>query len=370
LYFVGGLCLALITIGYSSGAAFDRRFFALDFIFYAGLPAGAALALIKGRSAFHDLLRISYAAVIVTFLASLILLRFGYIDSKGSEGRELDGAMFTASFFIQMAFPVIWSGSRLSGKLQKCITWSGPALCVYFAQISATRSVLIVTIVSLVCTAIIDATRDRSKILWLGGGLLLAATVVVSGGNLPGVEEFQGTLLGERLAKTDITREDRFEELTAMLEQMGVQEWIHGTGFGSGFVSPIAVEADNGLAMAPHIGVLTLLYKGGIPAFLALILVPGLYAICGMLRPGSSGNGPYLAGAVIYLISSSLSGGWGVFPNYLLGAFLTLGLARRSERSSPVVSGAARLHASGSVPETGAFVPNAFRVGDLHDAGS
>jgi len=317
VYTAAGLYLAALGLLRRDDPLFDIRSALQDVTNYAALPLGIALAQLKGKAGLKQLLRICYLLVAIVFAVNLVLISFGYLESTGTGERQLDLAMFTSDIFICMSFPCVWVSS---GPIQKLTAVSGMILCAVFAVTSATRSMFIIFIASLVLTAIVEIKKDGRYLIWISAVIILM-TVGAAGG-LPGLGTFQNTLLAERLESTDYQREDRYEELSMMLSQMGTTEWIFGSGFGRQFESRIP---ESGLTAAPHIGVTALLYKGGLPAFVLLIAGPCLLSSFKLLTRRRSTSDPFLAGAAIYLLESCVSGGWAFIALFLLGAFLKLG---------------------------------------------
>jgi hypothetical protein len=117
---------------------------------------------------------------------------------------------------------------------------------------------------------------------------------------------------------------------------MHATEWVVGAGLGSSFESPIP---DDGLATVPHIGITTLLYKGGVFVFVALILLPCLIAWFRLLTSKSSGHDPFLAGVAVYFVEACLSGGWTFLALFTLGMFLQLGLQRGPGEQANQITG-------------------------------
>jgi len=331
--------LCVVTGFYSSLPNFDPKAALQDVMAYAGLPTGIALGLLLGKSRFQTLMRRSYLVVSATFAISLILLTLGYIQSVGGDQRLVDPAMYTSSFAIPALAPCVWPFSGGRKRYWRLVTVTGLGLSLFFCMISATRSTLIVTLAASGCIGFIEIKRKAANALWTGT-LLAALLLVLLGGS--GLQRFESTFLGERLATTDYESEARIEELNAMLDQMGWQEWVHGTGLGYGFESPIALESGTGLSSAPHIGITTLFYKGGVPAVALLMLLPCALGLFGLLFSGFSDRLPFLTGVAIYLLQACLSGGWAFLPLLLFGAFVALGQDRRAQATGDVILGASR----------------------------
>jgi hypothetical protein len=318
-----GVFLCGITLTYQDRPAFDSRGALQDILSYAGLPVGIALGQFCGRDRFMILVRRCFVAVSITFAISIVLLLRGYIQSAGGDERLLDPAMYTSSFLIAVFFPGLWFTAGVKRTFWRGVAIGGLLLNLVFAMISATRSVLITLIAAIAITAIIEIKKDFRNMIWVCG-ILIAFGAYFQGER--GWEAFESTLLGERLTSTEFQNEDRFEELNMMLDQMGPAEWIHGVGFGSGFESPVTRNSETGslLALGPHIGITTLLYKGGLPAMLLLIATPCLLCLWRVVFARHSRADPFAAGVTVYLVQSCISGGWGFFALLVLGSLFTL----------------------------------------------
>jgi hypothetical protein len=326
LYGIGGIWLCAISMIHVWQPTFEGRAAFQDLSTYLGLMAGVAVAQLKGQSGLYRVLPRWYAANCLILGVSLLGLLTGYIPSK-LETRLLDGSLYSSVLFVQVTFPAVWSTSGSVKWRQKALALSGIAMAAVFTLVSATRSVLIALLASLVLTALVQVKRKRSSAIW-GGAFLLVLLFFAITGNQSGFDLFRNTQLNERLSSTDYTHESRFEELTGMLGQMDAADWVVGVGLGSSFESPNDREDMPGFAIVPHIGITTLLYKGGVIVFVALILLPCLIACFRLLTSKSSSQDPFLAGVAVYFVEASLSGGWTFLALFMLGMFLHLGLQR------------------------------------------
>jgi len=335
-YVVAGIGFGIVTVAHWDLPRFDLRGAFQDVSSYSGLPVGAALGQFAGKHAFERIAKRWYAAISIIFLINLILLLLGYLQSAGGNERLLDPAMYTSSFLIAMLFPGIWAGGAPRRNFWRIVAMGGIGMNFLFAVVSATRSVLITSIAAIVCAVIIQIKRDSRSSLWIAA--FVAAFAAIFWG-AAGPERFEGSLLGERLASTDYQGENRFEELTMMLDQMETRDWIYGVGFGTGFESPIMRETDTGLATAPHIGIVTLLLKGGAPAMVLLMLVPCFWGISGLLLSRRGSADPFFAGIGVYFVEASISGGWSFLPLLVFGACFALSRERSQDQRRVVFPG-------------------------------
>jgi hypothetical protein len=322
VYLGAGLYLAAQGFFRRDDPLFDTRSALQDMTTYAALPLGLALGQLKGKAGLTKLLTRCYLLVAMVFAANIILIHYQYLESAGNGERQLDLAMFTSDIFICMSFPCVW---LKGGVMSKTIAVSGMMLCAIFAITSATRSMFIIFTASLLLTAIIETKRNH-RYLYCIPFAALVLTAQVSGVRVPGLTTFQTTLLAQRLESTEYQNENRYEEFSGMLSQMGAQEWIFGSGFGTQFESPIP---ENGLTVTPHIGISAFLYKGGLPVFAFLIAGPCLYCLLRLLKWRASDSDTFLAGVAVYLLESCVSGGWAFIALFFLGAFLKLGLEKQ-----------------------------------------
>lgn len=327
MYALAGAYMAVVAMWYWEKPTFSWWAAFQDLSIYSGLPVGVAWAQLKGSGGIQEAFRKWYVVCCVAFALTLPALAAGVLKSTSGPDRPVDGALFSAVAVVTMLFPVVWSTARLSTALQKAVALAGVGLCVTFAAMSFTRSVAISVVASMACVAIIEIKRERGYVLWVAAlSVLVMAAVALD--YRPGLERVSSVGIVERFVGTNIARENRAEEVVMMVDQMGLPEWIHGVGFGTGFESPITANSEQPLAFAPHVGMTALLYKGGAPALLALLLIPCVVAVYRLIGGRSSTRDPFLAGATVYLVQSCVSGGWAFLPLFLVGALLEIGLGR------------------------------------------
>jgi hypothetical protein len=361
VYGASGIWLCIITIIHITEPAFSLKGALQDVASYIGLLAGISFAQTKKIPGFSENLPKLFLASCIVLALGMVGLILGYVGSKTEGGRLVDVALYNSAFFIQVTFPLMWHGNFGSGRLRRGLAVAGIALSLVFAIISATRSVIIISVVCLAVTGFIAVKKSRGNVIWLGGVLLLVSTMSVFMGSL--TNAFQGTLISARFSSENYEEDPRAEELTGMLADMTTSDWIYGTGFGRQFVSPIELELGTGLALYPHIGITALLYKGGLLLFSPLILVPCLLSLFRLLFGPSSVGDPLLAGVVVYFFQSCMSGGWSFMDLFLLGLCLELGLFARSV-GAPGFTPAARRSGGQSryaqAPRQGLLAESAF----------
>jgi len=116
----------------------------------------------------------------------------------------------------------------------------------------------------------------------------------------------------QRLKQTDVSDEDRTQELRSLFEYIGWHS-VFGLGNGSGFPSPTEKETDN-FAAYPHLSIFAPFQKGGMPAMVVLIIVPLVMLSIVLFHKGASPLQQQAAtSALLFLLFSCLSGTW-VFP--------------------------------------------------------
>ena len=319
--------MAIVTVAYWDRPEFNWRFAFQDLSAYTGLLVGVAWAQMKGAEGVRNAFGQWYIIVCATFGLTLIALERGYFKSGGGTSRLLDGALFSSSLFLSMSLPIVWPVAKRGVLLQRTIVISGILICIAFAIMSETRSVGLALAVSLACVLMALVKKQRAHLLWIIALVIVAVGLISL--DYSSVSESTTNLgLVQRFARNEVGKESRALELQMMIGQMGLPEWIHGVGFGSGFVSPIGIDLgeDNGLSLVPHIGITTLLYKGGAPVELLLLVIPCCVAALKLILTPSSPLDPFLAGVTVYLAQACISGGWGFFPLFLVGALLEIGL--------------------------------------------
>jgi hypothetical protein len=160
----------------------------------------------------------------------------------------------------------------------------------------------------------------------LGLGAMAIFALFAWGGFLGGgMSQLRQNLLVDRLLETSISEESRALEVDMMFEDITTPTdyWL-GKGFGSRFWSNVGFDG-GALAFAPHVGILTPWYKGGLIALLAVIVWPlGLATAHLVSMDADPERKSCAAGIVVYAVLAGMSGGWHFLVLFPCGAFLAL----------------------------------------------
>lgn len=328
LYISGGLMMTAVALLNTSDHRFTWYFAFQDLSVYSGLPVGIAWAYLRGQATAVSLLWRGYVVATAVFAVCMYLLIIGYIPNGGGDDRLLDGAFFTSVVFLTICFPLLWFQFKAGWGWHKLVVLSGPVLCAWFAIISATRSVAIGVVTSVLCVVIAEMRRKIAATVVIVAVLLLA--VMASVGEYGSWGALESSHLAARTNSTDLTKEIRISELDGLFAQMESSEWIFGGGFGRGLETPIWP----GITTAPHVGIATLLYKAGAPFFVVLMLGPCVIASYRFAVGKDRQQVSLAAAVVIYLSQACVSGGWTFIALFLLGLFLAFTVFRRRTRTN------------------------------------
>ncbi len=128
--------------------------------------------------------------------------------------------------------------------------------------------------------------------------------------------------LGERIAKTQIDQDERYTEVEWIAAEMNPDEWITGAGFGRGFNSPLT-DTLGRLVTATHIGILTVLFKGGVAVFAVAVVLP-LFWITISLFKGARIAYSVRSAMLVFYIQATLSGGYSFLVFLVVGVIYRL----------------------------------------------
>lgn len=311
----------------------EFKWWCIDASMFAGLVFGVCWGTQRSLVSAMDSLQrwCNLAAVMV--LVNVIGLAAGWIAPAHECERTYTFSLFDSANFVGICLPCCFTAAYCRRDVAN--RWLGivPAYAAAGALlaagvVSATRSILMLGVVSSLMAYWITA-RDR-----ILAGIAMAVGVGVLGcaifGNASPRSAEWAVL--ERLLDTNLRNEDRYVEVGLMFDDMdGLRDHCLGRGFGSRFWSNVVVSGES-WAFAPHIAVLASWYKGGMLAFLAIIVAPVLLAAGRLLAC----NRPRLqlacsAGVIAYLTMSSLSGGWNFLMLFPFGAMCALSLRPAEE---------------------------------------
>jgi hypothetical protein len=123
------------------------------------------------------------------------------------------------------------------------------------------------------------------------------------------------------------TEELRMVEAEDVLETLRGNE-LTGLGLGSTFTLSLEDLKEDAQGLAPHIGILTHLLKGGIVVFLAVGLLPALLALNRFFLPKRNDaiSLSIWGGVLVFFVSSCISGGYSQAAMFVYGILISMGL--------------------------------------------
>ncbi len=327
------LGLFMAAVGFRREA--ETKWWVVDASVYCGFLLGLAWSERRSAAAAVRTVHLWGSIAAVLLAVNLIGLVSGFVPPVVESDRRYCSALFYTAGFVVVAFPFWFASARggcpgldgLCKALPACLGITG---VLFAAYISATRSLLIAGIASILL-AYWAVVRDP---LFSALVLVLAVVVVLAAGQTGALETLQRSLLFDRLVGTTMADEARYVELEMMFHDLASadERWL-GRGFGSRFDSNVQAHLD-GLAVAPHVGVLAPWFKGGVPAFALMILLPGLAALSGLLlKRRSKIRQAGRAGLLAYLALASMSGGWDFALLFLYGIFSAAAFDKRLDFS-------------------------------------
>jgi hypothetical protein len=335
--------VAMVALGCFKGniEAYSLKFFVADIYSFTGLLMGYAIVRVRGVD--ESLQTASQIAVLasITIIANYLGILFGLIPPLFAEdsGRLVTGSIFEAAMVLLTILPmasVVQSGRLTSFMLM--------VVCAA-ALLSGTRSLLIMTVLACVICLVLRPRRvDIRFVLRVTAGFALASAMYVLS-----LARFNSDVF-QRLANTQGSSESRYIELLLFWRQVS-DDLIIGQGMGSRFATNVIVEGDS-FASAPHIGIVTLLMKGGIGVFVAFIMLPLFIALMVFFSKSQSRLRRASAGSVLlYVALACQSGGWEPLLLFVYGMAISV-----------VVSGARRrvLRNLAGGRDMGSYLPEFF----------
>ena len=321
-------CLMCLVGGLtSSQLPFEWRVFGYDAITFGGMLAAFCVAL--GRPAEYTLALIRRLAIAWTVLLCMLVLGLvaGAINPVWRNfGRIHTWSMFHCLNGILLCLPILAVHGRplsrfrnLGQRARHGLTvflWSvAPLVANFFA---GSRSIFVLHVAgALVCLPI--AYRGRGV---KGYALLTTCFVGSLTFALLAFDQLSPQSAVIRLQSTNLGDEQRSLEIKWLLYSLE-DHWTEGLGFGSMFPSPVRFNREENAAF-PHVAILTTLQKGGVIAF-SLFLATLLVAVLrGLLKFASSPSAySFSASIFLYVILSSMSGGWAAYSERCRSAFRT-----------------------------------------------
>jgi hypothetical protein len=300
----------------------DFRWWGIDVTMFLGLPFG--IYWTERRGPIRAISRLNtFAVVAAAFLVfNLAGLSLGFITPVQENGRVFTYALYDCVNFLSLCLPGLFvaaktAETRWHSVLRTLFACSAATLILAAGCLSATRSVVLTG-----CGALLlsfwAAARNRLTAALIAASAFIAISLTVS-------SLATNSFLLDRLFSTHLREEDRFTEAQMMFEDLnGVSEVTFGKGMGSRFRSCVVIDGDD-RAIAPHVGILATMYKGGIVTFGAVVVLPIIGVLLQLFRTDiRSRQVGCAAGAIAYLILGSMSGGWTYELLFLYGALVTL----------------------------------------------
>lgn len=313
---LGVLALMAVHGLYNKDEAFwSYKFFFTDLAYASAIVAGYLFVKLRGVGATIKVFASTYIIALVLLLGIGILIRAGILGTSGDGGRSFDPSQYSMHYVLlaMMPFALFQWGSR---RMFYILLAAGSIVALDFAVTSGTRSAFITTLITgLTCLSVKIVHSPATRIAVAG----VAASMLVAFSNLDLSKPLSALgLLGERFQTERVSNDSRITELEAMMDQLQ-GGYLQGRGLGAGFLSPVIVvseQEDRGIA--PHIGILTWLYKGGI---LAQGLFIWLLFVIGIRTRGLGPIGAWLLIALLhYTLVASISGGYGYAPLFVVGS--------------------------------------------------
>jgi hypothetical protein len=310
--------VAMMALGCFRGniETFSLKFFMADIYSFTGLLLG--YAVVRERGVEGSLQTASQIAVIasITVVTGYLGIFSGLITPMFAEnsGRLVTLSIFEATVVLLIILPM--ASVAQSGKSTSLMLLIACAATL----LSGTRSMLILTVLTGVICLILRPRRvDIRFVMQLTGGVALTVAVYIFS-----LARFNSNVF-QRLASSQGSSESRIIELLLFWGQISDDLTI-GQGMGSRFATNVFAGAGGDpLASAPHIGIVTLLMKGGIGAFLAFIVLPLFIAVIVSLSKSQSRLRRAGAGSVLlYLALACQSGGWDPLYLFIYGMAISV----------------------------------------------
>lgn len=309
----------------------ELKFLLVDMVIFGSLVLG-----IQWGESHHDgsawRAAVQWNSVLVVMLlVNMIGLAKGFILPSEEDSRIFNYGLFACTGTISILFPVVYCGTDFIAngknvKMGKALAVLGIIACVGAAFLTGTRSVLVVAIISIAVTMWLRLSLGKS-LLWGTAGLLVWMGCKVNADSRSPIAE---SVLIERFISADIESSYRYQEVYSLFEQLEGHLFT-GLGLGNRFWGIADLESEI-LVLAPHIGILTLLQKGGLVLFSVLIVLPLVRVITNLLRKRGYGEcrkrrefvppAVWSACCVVFMTQACISGGWKCQSLFLFGAML------------------------------------------------
>jgi len=329
IFWAYSLALCLMTL--RGALQYQSPFFTAanlvrDGLFSSGVVGGVAFGALVSR---HEAIRFEKRIALIA-IGSLAIVQIGVmyniLTPTRIQERELDPSQYSSSYFALVLIPIIWFSKDFNERKKAFLFRRGLALggiiaVATFSVVSATRTTTILLLVTISAISWISSRHARAFIAALV--IILFSFVQTRTIFEPLLVDKLG-LLGARFSLLqDARSEVRIVEIEELFDQMSTGDFLIGKGYGVGFLSSAAGENLQYTALNPHIGVFSLLQKGGIGVFIAS-LIPCVIAAIRIFR--SASNPRYYSlcfGVLFFFVCAAISGGWYFTPFFLLGYCLS-----------------------------------------------
>ena len=326
---VAMFCMAVLGLYQGN----DLKFWVIDVSYWTAFIFGLYWG---GRYSRQHTINTLYwwsMAISIVLLLNILGLLLGFVPQAGEGERLYSYSLFTSAAFVTCMIP-LWFTAETRGhelvipRRARVLAIVGIGCVLFCSILTATRSIFLTAIVALTIVLWLRL-HGRNAAFWMFTTLAssLIVTVYIFSADSTASAEVAG-----RLSSTNIVEEYRYVELLMMFEDLE-GSFLTGKGFGSRFESCIGQNGDF-LAFAPHVAIFTSLLKGGVPAFVLLVVLPLGAAIYQLAR--LNGNAISLscsAAVVLYCAQAFMSGGWNFVALFILGVTITLASRCKMQKS-------------------------------------
>jgi hypothetical protein len=325
-----GLGMCILGIYKKNYYIDDGRWFIIDILEYSGMFCGIIWAKRRTSERICKVFSIIALACFVLLIINIVGLYTGVLDSLSpASGRLYTFSLFnganiltcTMSYYI---FNRMLHRRHISSWL---VIFMTVCIVICAAFISSTRSVLLALVAGLLFLIPImfhEAPGSSIVKIIIIGMIALSIIVILSGST--------DYYLFQRFKGTDLAEESRFIELQMMFDQFR-DGLILGEGFGS-YYNVLQSTSPTGIAFAPHIGLFAFLQKGGVFVFILGVVLPiALTARVMLMRRYEGLRYRFLMIIGLYVVTSSLSGGWRFFQLFLYGSSLWVSVLRNKVKT-------------------------------------
>ena len=311
---------AVLIIGAIIGASvpssnFTSSVFLMDVAAFSALFVGILISNTFEEVRVKHLVLGIFLIALAGLIGTELLIRLGLIRSLFEYGRVFDISMYytasLAAIFMPVAvFVCADYGHRWLGFFSLAVM---VAASMVFAEMSATRSVMIISFVSVIFTLVSSYVgKSRMRDFVICGVIFLflgfIALVLVGGGHMEWLN------LENLLSRVEVTgweSMDRLDEAGLMFEALN-NWWWTGLGLGSGFYSNVlTIDSPDGFTGAIHIGLLMPIFKLGVIGGLLFVIYPLVQIVMALfLRKTSSYDRACYLSMLVFMVQATLSGGY------------------------------------------------------------